>query len=282
MIESGPAGFESSDAAALVPSLVRLATAARVFDLSQRSHANMPQLPGAPRFMLNLLRRHGDVYREDGVSAANELLVSICHAGTHIDAIGHISVHGLLHGGVSAQEAQVGTAGMTRLAIDTVAPIVRRGVLLDVAGALGVPALAPAQGIDGTMLAECARRSGVAIQRGDAVLVRTGWGAYWDEPERYVSLADGLPGTNLDGARWLAERGVFLTGADCLMYESYHPSHNALPVHALLLQHHGIYLVENMALEGLAQAGIAEFLLITLPLRLAGATGSPVRPIALA
>ncbi|MBI2755534.1 MAG: cyclase family protein [Chloroflexi bacterium] len=242
----------------------------------------MPQLPGAPRFLLNLLRRHGDVYREDGLSAANELLVTICHAGTHIDAIGHISVDGVLHGGILAQDAQIGTAGLQHLDIDSVAPIVRRGVLLDVAGMLGVPALAPAQGIDAAMLADAANRAQVTIEPGDAVLVRTGWGAFWDEPDRYVSLTEGLPGPNLNGARWLVERGITLTGADCLMYEAFHLARNALPVHAFLLQQHGVYLVENMLLETLAQANVTEFLLIILPLRLAGATGSPIRPIALA
>lgn len=261
--------------------LIELGKAARVYDLGQPSHAGMPQLPGAPRYILTLLRRHGDIYRGEGLSSANELVVSICHAGTHIDAIGHISVNGKLYGGISVQDAQVGVAGLTNLGIETVAPIVRRGVLLDVAGLLGVAALEPAQQVKASLLAACAERAGVSIEPGDVVLVRTGWGQFWDDPDRYVSLRDGLPGTSLDGARWLAERGIFATGADCLMYESFHPSDNRLPVHAHLIQQHGIHLIENLYLEELSRDGLAEFLLVVLPLKLVGATGSPVRPIAL-
>ena len=261
--------------------LVRLLTDGTVYDLGQRSHANMPQLPNAPRFVLTLLRRHGDLSRDGGFSSANELMVSICHAGTHIDAIGHVSVDGKLHGGLDASEVQVGTRGLQRLGIDEAAPIVRRGVLLDIAGMLGVEALEPATPITGEMLERCAVQAGVEVIAGDAVLVRTGWGRFWDDPVRYVSEKDGLPGTNLDGARWLAERGIAVTGADCLMYEYYHPSRNELPVHCHLIQGNGIHLVENMLLETLAEAGVTEFALVIAPLKLVGATASPVRPIAI-
>lgn len=262
--------------------LVRLITSATVYDLGQPSHALMPQLPGAPRYTLTLLRRHGDLNRDGGFSSANELLVSICHAGTHIDAIGHVSVEGKLYGGLDASEIQVGTRGLQRLGIDEAAPIVRRGVLLDIAGMLGVEALEPATPITGELLERCANDSGVEVGAGDTVLVRTGWGRFWDDPVRYVSERDGLPGTNIDGARWLSDRGVAITGADCLMYEYFHPSNNELPVHCHLIQGHGVHLVENMLLEPLAEAGVKEFAFIVSPLKLVGATASPVRPIAIA
>ena len=96
--------------------------AARIFDLSQPFTADMPQLPGAPRFQLGLLRRHGDTMRGGGYSAANELMVTIGHAGTHIDAIGHVSVDGRLYGGLSAEEIQRGTVGLSQLGIEAAAP----------------------------------------------------------------------------------------------------------------------------------------------------------------
>ena len=262
--------------------LVSLITSGTVYDLGQPTHAAMPQLPNAPRFVLTLLRRHGDLSRGGGFSSANELVVLICHAGTHIDAIGHVSVNGKLFGGIDAAEVQVGTRGLQHLGIDQAAPIVRRGILLDIAGMLGVDALEPATPITGEMLERCATEAAVEVGPGDAVLVRTGWGRFWDDPVRYVSEVDGLPGTNIDGARWLADRGIAVTGADCLMYEYFHPSRNELPVHAHLIQGNGIHMVENMLLEPLAEAGIAEFALIISPLKLVGATGSPVRPIAIA
>ena len=55
----------------------------------------------------------------------------------------------------------------------------------------------------------------------------------------------------------------------------------ALPGHMILLVRNGIYIIENLFLEELARDQCYEFTFICLPLKLQGATGSPVRPIAL-
>lgn len=254
---------------------------ASVVDLGQPFHAAMPQPAGAPRFTLSLWRRHGDVLRGDGYSAAIDLLTTTCHAGTHIDAIGHISVDGRLHGDRSAAVTQTGPGGLRELGIETVAPIVRRGVLADVAAALGVSALEPGFGISGDLLQAALDRRGSRLEPGDVLLVRTGWGRFWNEPDRYLSPEAGLPGVDADGATWIAEQGVSATGADCLMYERFDPGDNRLPVHSRLIRDAAIHLIENMQLEGLSAVSAAEFGVVVLPLPLVGATGSQVRPIAL-
>jgi kynurenine formamidase len=55
-----------------------------------------------------------------------------------------------------------------------------------------------------------------------------------------------------------------------------------LPGHVILLVRHGIYIIENLFLEELANEQCYAFTFICLPLKLRGATGSPVRPIAIA
>jgi kynurenine formamidase len=261
--------------------LVTRLQGARVIDLAQPLHADMPQPPGLPRFSMAMLRRHGDVMRGDGYSAAHDLLVTLNHAGTHIDAIGHVSVYGQLHGGVSADEIQRGTNGLGDFGIQSMPPIVRRGVLADVAAHVGVAALEPAFGIDGALLAATLEAQDRILQPGDVLLVRTGWGQLWSEPDRYLGRGQGLPGVDADGAGWIAERGVLATGADCLMYEKFDPRENVLPVHSRLLQQEGIALIENLNLEELATATATEFAVVVLPLKLVGGTGSQVRPIAL-
>ena len=261
--------------------LIRHLQRARIVDLAQSLHSDMPQLPGAPRFHLSLLRRHGDTMRGEGYSAANEILFTIGHAGTHIDAIGHVSVGGRLFGDLAADEIQSGTQGLKQLGIETVEPIVRRGVLLDIAAFLGVAALAPAFGITSELLQACLAAAGTRIEVGDVVLVRTGWGQFWGDPERYVSREAGIPGVDSDGAAWLSARGVFAAGADCLMFEKFHPSDNRLPVHCDLIQGAGIHLLENLNLEALAGERVTEFAIVVLPLKLIGATASQIRPIAI-
>jgi len=54
-----------------------------------------------------------------------------------------------------------------------------------------------------------------------------------------------------------------------------------LPGHLLLLAQRGIYIIENMRLGELAAAQVDRFVFVCTPLKLVGATGSPVRPLAL-
>jgi len=53
-----------------------------------------------------------------------------------------------------------------------------------------------------------------------------------------------------------------------------------LPAHRVLLVERGVYIIEAMALDELAAAGVTEFVFVLAPLALFGATGSPVRPLA--
>lgn len=254
---------------------------APTYELSQPFSNEMPQLPGLPRFSLSLLRRHGDTVRDAGYSPAHDLLITLGHSGTHLDAIGHVSVDGRLYGDLDAEEVQRGPGGLRQLGIETVAPIIRRGVLADVAGHLGVPAVEPGFGIGADLLKASLDAEGVSLEEGDVCLVRTGWGAFWNDPERYVSRAAGLPGVNGDGAAWLAERRIFASGADCLMYEAFPLGSNALPAHSRLVAGAGIHLIENMNLESVAEAKLHTFVFIALPLRLVGATASQIRAIAI-
>jgi kynurenine formamidase len=230
-----------------------------------------------------LLRRHGDVVRADGASAANELFTMGGHTGTHIDALAHVSEGGRLHGGVDAAEAARG-GRFRQLGVDTMEPIVCRGVLLDIPALLGRDQLEAAHRVTGDELDACCQRQGVRVGAGDAVLVRSGWPVgRWHDPAAFVGHATGVPGPDVTGARWLAERGVRVTGADTIAYEWLAPDagHSLLPVHTILLFECGIHIIEVMDLEALARDRTYEFRFVAAPLRIVGATGSPIRPLAL-
>ena len=55
---------------------------------------------------------------------------------------------------------------------------------------------------------------------------------------------------------------------------------NPQPVHTLLLIEKGIYIMESLYLEELARDGVHEFLFVALPIKIRGATGSMIDPIA--
>jgi kynurenine formamidase len=254
----------------------------RIFDLGHPMFVGMPQSPNHPQFWHTLPRRHGDLVRDDGGSAANDLLVTGTHVGTHVDAIAHVSHDGLLHGDADAAEAGSGGRFMEH-GVHTIAPMVRRGVLLDVPRALGLDSCAPGYEITAEDLAVTATVQGIAVEPGDVVLIRSGWGrVYGEGADAYLGKATGVPGVGEEGARWLASSGVVAAGADSIAFERVPPNggHARLPVHRVLIVESGIYIIEALALEALAEAGVHEFTFIMVPLNLLGATGSPVRPLA--
>lgn len=254
----------------------------RIFDLGRPMFAGMPQSPNHPAFSHTLPRRHGDMTRADGGSAANDLIVTGTHVGTHIDALAHVSQDGRLHGGADAHDAGQG-GRYTEHGVHTIAPMVCRGVLLDVPAALGADTCEVGYEITPADLDACCRRQQVQPAAGDVALIRSGWGRRFSEgAQAYLGQATGVPGVGEAGARWLAGRGVLAAGADTIAFERLAPGggHALLPAHRVLLVEHGIYLIEALALEELAAAGAGEFTFVLSPLNILGATGSPVRPLA--
>ncbi|MGA5353977.1 cyclase family protein [Streptomyces sp. LPB2020-019-1HS] len=263
------------------PLLAALPSDPRIIELGQPLFTGMPCSPNHPGFRMTLARRHGDMVRPDGGSAANEVIITGGHVGTHIDALSHVSHNGLLHGGVDATEAQAGGSFSAHGAEHTPA-MVTRGVLLDVAAARGTDTLPGGYGVTAADLEKAAELGGAEPRRGDVAVVRTGWARHFDDPVAYLGKESGVPGITEDAGAWLAERGVRAVGCDTTACEQIPPGagHSVLPVHRLLLVDHGIYIMEHLALEDLAAAGVHEFLFVVAPLRIVGGTGSPIRPIA--
>ncbi len=262
------------------PWLRALATPAQIYDLGRPMFAGMPQSPNHPEFRLALPRRHGDYVRADGSSAANDVIVTGGHVGTHIDALCHVSYQGRLHGGIDAAAAQTG-GRFSELGIETVDPMLCRGVLLDVPAVLGLECCPAGYEVTPSDLEAAATGSG-APRPGDVILIRTGWGQHFDDRAGYIGHSSGVPGPGEPGAEWLAARAPRAVGADTIAFEHLAPGagHALLPAHRVLLVEAGIHIIEMLDLERLAADRIREFLFVLSALRLVGATGSPVRPLA--
>ena len=259
-------------------SLIEQLAKAEVFDLSQPYYVGMPHHPAHPPFLYGMTKRHGDICFADGGSSAAELIAVGSHVGTHIDALAHFSKDGKMHGGVVAEDFQSYGGGVGRHGVETIPPIVRRGVLLDVAAARGVDVLPEDASIGAAELEDTAGMQGVEIRAGDVVLVRTGWGTLWGDCRAYINGVKS-PGPNEEAARWLSAKGIWAGGSDTVAFE-FVPS-AAMPVHIHFLVERGIHIVEALDLEGLGQARRYEFAFVAAPLKIVGGTGAPVRPLAL-
>jgi kynurenine formamidase len=259
------------------------AQAPRVFDLEQPRTDTMPIHPShKPGYSYVLHRRHQDAWGQDGPrSSASGMIMCMEHTGTHIDALSHQADHLTLCGGV-AVTAEVQTArGFTQHGVEQIPPIVAPGVLLDLTAHFGVDALAPGYAVSAAELEACCARQGVAIAPGDVALVYTGNEHFWGDEARYLAG----PGMAGGASRWLADQGVIAVGADNMAWDVIGLRDEefgcALPGHLLLLAQRGIYIIENLRLGALAAAGAYRFAFVCTPLKFVGATGSPVRPIAI-
>jgi len=264
--------------AGAVSALISELSDARVIDLEQPRFAGMPMFPAnTPNYTFMLHRRH-ERGLESRTSAAGMILTAD-HAGTHVDALCHQAEDMHMFGGVAVTAANQDPGGVRVLSAEALPPIVRRGVLIDLVEARG-DRLPHRYLVERAELEAAAERQAVAVRPGDVLLIRTGWGAAWQDPD-YISGG----GMARSSGEWAVERGVYAVGADNMSWDL--PGYvdqvlgHSLPNHTLLLARAGILIFENLILEDLAASGAREFLFVSLPLKLVGATGSPTRPVAI-
>ncbi|HKF77761.1 MAG TPA: cyclase family protein [Candidatus Dormibacteraeota bacterium] len=245
----------------------------------------VPVLPPRPPVLHTMLVDGADFEAgarrgPDGAQFADDHLSLACHSGTHVDALSHVARDGVMYNGIPAREVRSAT-GARRLGIERVGGVVCRGVLLDVQGLVAEAGgtLEAGDAITVERLEGALERAAVRLEPGDAVLVRTGWLARFDE--RDAGWYRGEPGVDVDAARWLADRGAVLVGADNFAVEVVPAASGGLPVHLAMLQERGVYLLELVDLEPLAATGATTFAFVMAPLRITGGVGSPVNPLAI-
>jgi kynurenine formamidase len=213
-----------------------------------------------------------------GTAASTEIVIGGTHASTHVDALCHFAFDGRIFGGASVSDSHT-DVGWREHGIETVPPIIGRGILLDVPALLEVDRLEDRFEVTADHLRGCLRSQGTDLRNGDVVLVRTGKIADFSaDPERYVATQ---PGVGATAAIWAFQRGMAVLGTDTASTEPRPIPEPPWTTHAAMLVERGVHLVETLNLDGLAAAGCYEFAFICLPLAISGATASWVRPIAL-
>lgn len=219
-------------------------------------------------------------------TAALDSVVLLAHGYvySHMDALSHFLFRDRMYNDFARE--QLVPEGAKKLGIEVMqAGIVTRGVLIDVPRLRGVPYLSNGDAVMPADLELWEKRSGVRIEAGDVVLIRTGRGARVDAtgPWRVVANAAG-PHPSL--AAWLKSRDVAALGSDVAneVAPSLVPGFDN-PMHLLSLIAMGMPLMDDLDLENLAKESAARsrptFLFVAAPLRVRGGTGSPVNPLAI-
>jgi kynurenine formamidase len=250
----------------------------QVIELSHVLHADIPMSPWR-QFSVQTLRS-GAPAGTNRRSSNEELIISqLAHVGTQFDGFAHQSIGDDFYNCFKLSETATRT-GFTHLGIEKVSPIMTRGILLDIAALKNVDMLSDTYEITVEDLEQALERQDLELERGDAVIIHTGWGQLWGVDNRRYAVTN--PGLGVAAAEWLASHGPILVGADTSPVEVRPNPDSAisLPIHQIMLAINGIHLLESMKLDELAASGADEFALIVQPLKIQGATGSTVAPIA--
>lgn len=260
----------------------------RLFDLGVTIAPETARLPGqqpysismavTPDSMREMMKGAGI---ETDVGFAIDKVEMDLHTGTHVDALGHVARGDAMHGGARVGEI-VHDSGLAALASQDIPPIISRGVLLDVAKVAGRKSLPLGHVVTADDLQKALRDAGVTLQAGDVALVHTGWlGEHFADPPAYVE--PGYPGIDLDAANLLIEQGAFAIAVDNISIEPMlsQQADDLARVHVRCLLDAGVYLIENVQTQELADAGVTEFAFVCASVKFEGGTGGPVRPLAL-
>lgn len=262
----------------------------KTYDLSVEYFVGMPSFHslGDPGFQYWLTHTpHGTVVDNPNglgaemnrkVSYTGDAISMYTHMGTHIDALNHFGLNGKIWNGFTP-EKYLGDKGWKKTGAETIPPIIARAVLIDVEAYKGK--LPENYRITANDLQETLKKQSVSLKEGDVVLIRTGQAQFYEQAAHYL---DKYPGISLDAVRWLVEeQGIMLLGADNLSFEAFPPERedNWVPVHTYLLAEKGVMFIEQMYLEELSTDKTFEFAFIAASLKLRGASGSPLRPIAI-
>jgi kynurenine formamidase len=257
---------------------IKLIKTGEVIDLAHVLGAGMPFF-GPRRFDMHLKRTFMNPQSNERGSNEEMVLSEIGQVGTQFDGFAHQSHRNSHYNCFKTDEIATRT-GFTKLGIENAPAFLTRGVLIDIAGYKGVDMLGDSYEITVDDVQGALKKQNLTLKAGDAVIIHTGWGKlYGKDNARFVKSC---PGIGVKAAEWLISQNPVLLGSDNWPVEvAPNPDPQiSLPVHQIALVVNGVHLLENLKLDELIAKNVQEFAFIMTALKIRGATGSTVSPIA--
>ncbi|MEI7593748.1 MAG: cyclase family protein [Actinomycetes bacterium] len=261
---------------------------ARSVSLAIPLDQSSPQQGGAPgRFApRHTMMAVNQVYTgKPGDAAFNDDNVEMSMAaGTHVDAIGHVTYGGFMYNGFSDAEAS-SVDGLRRCGVEKIGPIMTRGVLLDLPAALGKDRLEPGYAVTADDLDAAVDLAAVTLAPGDALCVRTGQMQLFHGGDTEGYNHDS-PGLSTHTIQWIRDHDLGAVFSDTYVYEVWPPQDWAamMVVHMIHLRDMGQVQGQNFDFETLAETcielGTYEFLLVANPEPFTGGCSAAVHPVA--
>ena len=254
----------------------KLVKTGRVYDLGRVIHENIPRFPG--RSWHQTLIPDSIPKSKNRLAWIIESVTGTYQVGTQLDGLNHLMIGDRFYNGFRRDEI-VEETGTSQLGVETIPPIVTRGLLIDLTEGLPGGRLNAGEVITVKRIQDFLARHNLQVTRGDALLFHTGWGSLWEKPEEFLK---GEPGPGLETAHWLVAQGIAVTGCDTWSFGPV-PSENPerpFEVPQTLNVRHGVFILENLKTEEMAKAKVFEYLLVVTHAKTKGSTASQVSPAA--
>ncbi len=264
--------------------LHELLAGARIYDLGQAYWPGMPVHPIDPPFQFYMYRYHEYVEKdlgkiEPGFGDAISLIITSMHSGTHFDVPIHMSQdYKVLGHDIRPHQRDTGFVDLPEPlhSMESVPPLILKAVMYDIPALKGIDVLPEKYSITVEDLEAAAELQGLSPSEGDCILVRTGYGRYFEtDADTYLYQWAGL---SPEAVRWIAAKKPRLVGTDNLSLGV----PNLFDAHRVLLVENGIYVMKSLTLESLAADSVSVSTVVVLPLKIKGGEASLVRPIAIA
>lgn len=211
----------------------------------------------------------------------DDILQTWIGIGPQIDGLGHLGENGIYYN-CNDEKDFAAITGLTKLGVHNIPPLVGRGVILDMAKHFGKEVMDAGENFGEADIKAAAKAQGLTLGKGDIILFHTGWteGKLESDPTAWVS---GEPGLNVEGARYIASLDPMAVGADTWGVEPIPPAEGdgAFYGHVVLLQQHGVYILETMNTGPVLREGVNEFMFVLGQARIRGTVQMIINPVAL-
>ena len=208
----------------------------------------------------------------------DDILQTWVGIGTQLDGLGHIGIDNTYYNCTPGSEI-TGISGLKKFGIETVPAVATRAVLLDMTALMGKDIIPEGVAFNQPEIEAALKRQGnMKINKGDIVIFYTGWHKLLGVDDKRNGAAH--PGLGVQGARYLANLGVAMVGADTWGLEVI-PFENAgqvFHVHQILLAEFGVFILENVVAEQAIKDKVYEGMITVAPHRTTGTVQAIVNP----
>jgi kynurenine formamidase len=260
-----------------VMSASKLVTRGKVYSLGMTVDSTTPAFRHR-YFQIETMQPEPRTFGDNKFTYVDDQLIGWTGVGSQLNGLAHYGKDNVHYNGNKVSDFLTIT-GVKKLGLEKVPPMVARGVLLDMRSYYGSEIIKEGTAFNRKEIDAVAAQQGVSIRQGDVVLFCTGWARLMGvDNARYLA---GGPGVGVEGARYLAEKGVVAIGADNWSFETvpHEDPKQAFPINQMMATEYGVHVLENILCEDLAKDKAYEFMFVLGHPKYKGSTQVQINPV---